>query len=107
MCNGIKGPKLYKQIAFEEDIRFDKVEKGILHIYTNKKEFDNARRVNEIYARAGLKRWEVIPQMNVPKIEQILKILLELLGGMFNSTDYTGDIHKFCKPINKSFTRKI
>ena len=101
----LKAHKLYKQIAFEEDIRFDKVEKGILHIYTNKKEFDNARRVNEIYARAGLKRWEVSADECL-KIEPALVPPPELLGGMFNSTDYTGDIHKFCVQLTKVLQEK-
>ena len=101
----LEAHKLYKQIAFEEDIRFDKVEKGILHIYTNKQEFDNARRVNEIYARAGLKRWEVSADECL-KIEPALVPPPELLGGMFNSTDYTGDIHKFCVQLTKVLQEK-
>ena len=60
MCNGVTSSKLLKEIAFFEDIKFDKVEKGIPHILsTNEKEFENARRVNEIYKNAGLNRWEV------------------------------------------------
>tara|TARA_Y200000002_G_scaffold381198_1_gene394560 strand:+ start:308 stop:1468 length:1161 start_codon:yes stop_codon:yes gene_type:complete len=101
----LKAHKLYKEIAFEEDIRFDKVEKGILHIYTNQQEFDNARRVNEIYAKAGLKRWEVSPEECL-KIEPALVPPPELLGGMFNSTDYTGDIHKFCVQLTKVLQEK-
>ena len=50
---------LYKSIADEEGIQFDKVEKGILHIYTDAAEYENAKRVNEVYARAGLDRWQV------------------------------------------------
>ena len=96
----LKAHKLYKQIAFEEDIRFDKVEKGILHIYTDTKEFNNARRVNEIYAKAGLKRWEVTADECL-KIEPALVPPPKLLGGMFNTTDYTGDIHKFCVQLTK------
>ena len=55
----LKAHSLYKQIAKEENISFDMVEKGILHIYTDKNEFENARKVNKIYNKAGLKRWEV------------------------------------------------
>ncbi len=101
----LQAHKLYKEIAFEEDIRFDKVEKGILHIYTNEKEFENARRVNDIYAKAGLRRWEVTPEECL-KIEPALVPPPKLLGGMFNETDYTGDIHKFCIQLTKVLQEK-
>ena len=96
----LQAHKLYKEIAFFEDIKFDKVEKGILHIYTNQKEFDNARRVNEVYRIAGLKRWEVSPAQ-CREIEPSLVPPPKLLGGMFNDTDFTGDIHKFCVELTK------
>lgn len=96
----LQAHKLYKEIAFFEDIKFDKVEKGILHIYTNQKEFENARRVNEVYRIAGLKRWEVSPDQ-CREIEPALVPPPKLLGGMFNNTDFTGDIHKFCIELTK------
>ncbi|GIR68299.1 MAG: hypothetical protein CM15mP73_1200 [Hyphomicrobiales bacterium] len=54
--------KLYKEIATRENLSFDMVEKGILHIYTDQSELDNARKVNKIYNKAGLERWEVSPK---------------------------------------------
>ena len=83
---------LYKQIADEEGIEFDKVERGILHIYTDETEYENAKRVNEVYAKAGLKRWPVTPDECL-KIEPALVKPPTLLGGMYNDTDFTGDIH--------------
>ena len=91
----LKAHSLYKQIAKEEDISFDMVEKGILHIYTDKNEFENARKVNKIYNKAGLERWEVSAEECL-EIEPALVSPPKLLGGFFNETDFTGDIHKFC-----------
>tara|TARA_B100000282_G_scaffold53160_2_gene34303 strand:+ start:2533 stop:3681 length:1149 start_codon:yes stop_codon:yes gene_type:complete len=91
----LKAHSLYKQIAKEEDISFDMVEKGILHIYTDKNEFENARKVNKIYNKAGLERWEVSAEECL-EIEPALVPPPKLLGGFFNETDFTGDIHKFC-----------
>ena len=91
----LKAHSLYKQIAKEEGISFDMVEKGILHIYTDKNEFENARKVNEIYNKAGLKRWEVSAKECL-EIEPALVPPPKLLGGFYNETDFTGDIHKFC-----------
>ena len=91
----LKAHSLYKQIAKEESISFDMVEKGILHIYTDKNEFENARKVNKIYNKAGLERWEVSAEECL-EIEPALVPPPKLLGGFFNETDFTGDIHKFC-----------
>ena len=91
----LKAHSLYKQIAKEEDISFDMVEKGILHIYTDKNEFENARKVNKIYNKAGLERWEVSAEECL-EIEPALVPPPKLLGGFYNETDFTGDIHKFC-----------
>jgi D-amino-acid dehydrogenase len=91
----LEAHSLYKQIAKEEDIQFDMVEKGILHIYTNQKEFDNAKEVNKLYKKAGLDRWQVSAKECLD-IEPALVPPPKLLGGFFNNTDFTGDIHKFC-----------
>ena len=91
----LKAQKLYKEIAIEENLHFDMVEKGILHIYTDQAEFENARKINKIYNKAGLERWEVSAKECL-EIEPALVSPPKLLGGFFNETDFTGDIHKFC-----------
>jgi len=96
----LQAHKLLKEIAFFEDIKFYKVEKGILHIYTNPKEFENAKRVNEIYKKAGLNRWAVSAE-ECRQIEPALVHSPKILGGMYNTTDFTGDIHKFCVQLTK------
>ena len=101
----LEAHNLYKQIAFEEGIQFDKVEKGILHIYTDETEYENAKRVNEVYAKAGLKRWPVSAEECL-KIEPALVRPPKLLGGMYNDTDFTGDIHKFCIELYKVLETK-
>ena len=101
----LEAHKLYKKIADEEGIQFDKVERGILHIYTNKKELENAKNVNKIYARAGLKRWPVSPKECL-QIEPALVKSPRLLGGMYNDTDFTGDIHKFCVELMRVLQEK-
>ena len=52
-------------------------------------------KVNKIYNKAGLERWEVSAKECL-EIEPALVPPPKLLGGFFNETDFTGDIHKFC-----------
>ena len=95
----LEAHKLYKKIADEEGIKFDKVEKGILHVYTTDDEFDLAKSTNNLYRSAGLDRWEVSPQ-EINKIEPALSNS-NIIGGFYNTSDFTGDIHKFCVELTR------
>ena len=101
----LEAHQLYKNIATEENVNFDKVEKGILHVYSDKDEFANAHKVNEIYRRAGLERWAVTAE-ECFNIEPALKRSNSLIGGFYNTSDYTGDIHKFCIELEKVLENK-
>ena len=100
----LEAHKLYKDIADEEGIKFDKVEKGILHVYTKDEEFNLAKKTNDLYRRAGLDRWEVSPQ-EINKIEPALSNP-DIIGGYYNTSDFTGDIHKFCVELTKVLKNK-
>ena len=102
----IEAHALYKQIALEEGIEFDKVEKGILHIYRSKKELEFARDTNRLYREAGLNRWEV-GKDEILSIEPALKNSIDtVVGGFYNEQDFTGDIHKFCVELGKVLETK-
>jgi len=96
--------KLYKEISDEENIKFDMVQKGILHIYQNERELKFARETNKIYKLAGLERWEV----NKNEIMDIEASLSNnnIIGGFYNTTDFTGDIHKFCIELSAILKNK-
>jgi D-amino-acid dehydrogenase len=100
----INSSNLYKEIVAEENIKFDMVEKGILHIYKNKNELKLARKINEIYKLAGLKRWEVNSN-EIKNIEQNINTD-DIIGGFYNTSDFTGDIHKFCMQMKNILINK-
>ena len=95
----LEAHKLYKQIADEEGIKFDKVEKGILHVYTTEEEFEQAWATNDLYRKAGLDRWEVSTE-EIKSIEPALSNP-NIIGGFYNTSDFTGDIHKFCVELTR------
>ena len=102
----ISAHALYKQIAEEEGIEFDRVDKGILHIYRDARELEFARDTNRVYREAGLNRWEV-GKDEILSIEPTLKNSIgTIVGGFYNEQDYTGDIHKFCVNLMKVMQRK-
>lgn len=80
------------RMAEEAGISFDCEERGILHFYHNKTDFEAAKRTSEVLAKGGLVRRAVTPA-EMRSIEPALKG--DLYGGFYTETDFTGDIHKF------------
>ncbi|MCK1546516.1 D-amino acid dehydrogenase [Bradyrhizobium sp. 179] len=90
-------------IANQEGIAFDLERRGILHIYSNKSDFDAASRVNELLVEGGLDRRPVTPS-EMREIEPALQG--QHYGGFFTPSDSTGDIHKFTRGLAAACERK-
>ncbi|MCK1744690.1 D-amino acid dehydrogenase [Bradyrhizobium sp. 139] len=91
------------ELADREGIAFDLERRGILHIYSNKAQFDAASRVNELLREGGLDRRPVTPS-EMRAIEPALQG--EHFGGFFTPSDATGDIHKFTRGLAAACERK-
>jgi D-amino-acid dehydrogenase len=78
--------------AAAEGIDFDLEQRGILHIYRDKKGFDHAGKVSKMLALGGLERRAVTPA-EMRAMEPALAGTY--YGGYFTQSDATGDIHKF------------
>ncbi|SFL12860.1 D-amino acid dehydrogenase [Falsiroseomonas stagni] len=81
-----------RRMAEEEGIDFDAEDRGILHFYETKRDFDAAARVTELLAKGGLERRAVTPA-EIRSIEPALRG--DVYGGFYTPSDFTGDIHKF------------
>lgn len=88
--------------AKEENIDFDHVEKGILHIYRDKAGFDHAQNVSRLLAKGGLVR-ETLSESDIHRIEPTLKG--RYYGGFLTPSDSTGDIHKYTLGLAKACER--
>lgn len=91
-----------KQMARDEGIEFDCEDRGILHFYKTKVEFNTAARVTGLLKKAGLERRAVTPS-DIRKLEPALKG--EIYGGFYTASDFTGDIHKFTNGLGKACVR--
>lgn len=80
------------RIARDEGIDYDREDRGILHFYATKAEFDHAGRVSALLAKGGLDRRAVTPA-EIRQIEPALRGRFH--GGYYTASDATGDIHKF------------
>jgi D-amino-acid dehydrogenase len=96
---GMRAREIYLKIAEEEKIKFDLTREGILHIYKNRKYFEDAKRaVDDVYNYVGLPRQILNSASDVYGIEPAIK-LDGIIGGIYTPSDMNGDIHKFCTEL--------
>ena len=88
----LKARELLVQHADHYGFDFSIENRGILHMYSQQKDYAHATRVNKLYAEGGLERRAVTPD-EMRQIEPTLSG--ELIGGYFTESDFTGDIHKY------------
>lgn len=93
---------LYR-MAEDENIDFDLEQRGILHVYNDKKSFEAGQRVNKLLQEGGLDRREVTSS-EARDIEPALQH--DCYGGFFTPSDATGDIHKFTRGLAAACERK-
>jgi D-amino-acid dehydrogenase len=90
-------------IAAAEGIDFNHEQRGILHFYATRAEFDAATQVNALLTAGGLDRRPVtVAEMRA--IEPTLRG--DFYGGFFTPSDSTGDIHKFTRGLADACLRR-
>ncbi|MDX5402902.1 MAG: D-amino acid dehydrogenase [Rhodobacterales bacterium] len=82
---------LLKDKAARHGFDFDCEDRGILHIYTDKTEFDHATKVNKLLAEGGLER-RAVASDELRQIEPALRG--DFYGGYYTESDFTDDIHR-------------
>jgi D-amino-acid dehydrogenase len=90
-------------IAEREGIDFDLEQRGILHMYQQKKDFDTAAKVNQLLQTGGLDR-RAVTNDEMRAIEPTLQG--DFHGGFFTPSDSTGDIHKFTRGLAEVCERR-
>ena len=94
----IKARPLMDEMAERAGLSFDRSPCGILHFYESEKAMAAARRVNAIYAAAGLPRRELSAE-EVHVAEP--NLVADTVGGFITESDSTGDIHLFTVGLSR------
>ena len=103
---GIRARELYNFIEQKENIEYDRLNKGILHIYKNEQYFQDALTVKELYEANGCE-WKTVDNRDqLLAIEPALKDFYGLVGGIYTPSDWSGDIHKFCNSLHNVLISK-
>ncbi|MFX1675424.1 D-amino acid dehydrogenase [Paraburkholderia sp. A2WS-5] len=90
------------ETARKEGIEFDLEQRGILHIFRDRKSFDASSKVNAILTEGGLDR-RPVTAAEIRQIEPTLEGAF--YGGFFTPSDSTGDIHKFTRGLTQACVR--
>ena len=102
---GLRSRELYEEIRQEEGIYFDQSKCGILHFYKDYDYWDNVQDAISLYNANGLTREEVNPAY-VQVVDPALKDIKGVVGATITSSDWTGDIHKFCHELESVLENK-
>jgi D-amino-acid dehydrogenase len=82
-------------VRAETGIVYDHLTRGILHFYTDKREFEQSLHAAKLMREFGCPR-QSIDADEVVRIEPALKPVRErIFGGDFTETDESGDVYKF------------
>lgn len=83
----------------ETGIEYDCLTRGILHFYTDQREFDKSRHAAEAMCELGCPRM-TIDADEVVRIEPALRAARgKLVGGDYTATDESGDVYQFTSQL--------
>lgn len=80
-------------------IEYDHLTRGILHFYTDEREFEHARRAAAAMRDLGCPRMTVDADEAVRIEPALASIRRQLVGGDFTASDESGDVHRFTSQL--------
>jgi len=84
-----------QQVRAETSINYDCLTKGILHFYTDQKEFDGSLAAAKLMRELGCPRQHIKPDEVVQLEPSLAQMRYKIVGGDFTASDESGDIYKF------------
>jgi D-amino-acid dehydrogenase len=86
-----------KEVVAQTGIEYDRLQKGIAHIFTDEKSFDSARSAAELMARHGVQR-QVVSTQELLRIEPAFTSFAnKIAGGTYTPSDESGDAREFTR----------
>jgi D-amino-acid dehydrogenase len=102
---GIEARSLYEEIIREEGLQFDQSACGILHFYKDQQYLEHAYSVKELYNANGCE-WDMLTPLQTVSMDHALEHIKGIVGGAWTPSDWTGDIHKFCRELEQVLVHK-
>lgn len=96
---GLYSRDCLRALRAETGIAYDKLERGILHFYTEPREFEAAIASAELMRGLGLERQVLTPAECVAIEPALARSKVKLAGGTYSRDDESGDAHKFTQAL--------
>jgi D-amino-acid dehydrogenase len=87
--------QVLQAVRVETAIEYDCATRGILHFYTDQREFDHAVKTAAMIREFGCPRTTVDPAQVIGIEPALAHMRDRIVGGDFTATDESGDIYKF------------
>ncbi|MFZ6758948.1 D-amino acid dehydrogenase [Undibacterium sp. Ji50W] len=84
-----------RALRAETGIQYDCLTKGILHFYTDQKEFDNSLPAAKLMRDLGCPRESIAAEEVVRREPALAGIRDKIVGGDYTETDESGDVYQF------------
>lgn len=98
---GLYSRKVMLKLMEETGVSFDYQDKGILHVFTDKTDFEHAKKISHEQEALGCHE-EILTKDDCLKLDPALAYSnQEILGGIHAPMDGCGDIHLFTKHLAK------
>jgi D-amino-acid dehydrogenase len=101
---GLESQRLYSELLAEESLQFDQTDSGILHFYRDPAYLAAAQNAEQIYTDNGCE-WRMLTPAQFRSLDPALRNI-NAIGAAWTSTDWTGDIHKFCMQLSTVLREK-
>ncbi len=90
-----------KSVVSQTGIEYNRLEKGIAHIFTDERAFAAANQAAELMRRHGVQR-EVVSTDALLRIEPAFKnFASHIVGGTYTASDESGDAREFTRKLGK------
>lgn len=101
---GLFSREAYKEIIANEDIKFHQLNTGLLHVY-NEHDLEEALSYKSLFEDNGIE-WQYKSRDEILALDKAMGSFANLSGGILTPSDWTGDIHLFCKELQKILQMK-
>jgi D-amino-acid dehydrogenase len=103
---GLYSKQKMAELMADTQVDFHQLAKGILHVYSDQKAFDSARKQAEFQHTLGCEEIVLTPEQTFALEPTLAHTTQKLLGGIHAPIDESGDIHVFTKALADHIAKK-
>ena len=96
---GLYSRQTLQQLRADTQIQYDCLSKGILHFYTDSREFDAALAPAQLMRELGCDRQVISPAQAISLEPALANMATTMVGATYTAADESGDAHRFTQNL--------